>query len=164
MIGDFTEDFSQQFGQVSLYQSETNSSEKITENPDKPINVGSPDQKKSEVKEYKVIDDSTLENNELCFENGQIHIDKNKKVKKVEDLRSEYFSKEDIIKDEKIEIEYFNGENYNKIYVPIKKENTEENLESDVKEKNEKMSSEEMEQENNPNFNPVTSEELRQVR
>lgn len=39
MIGDFTEDFSQQFGQVSLYHSEKNSTDEISENLETPKTI-----------------------------------------------------------------------------------------------------------------------------
>lgn len=173
MIGDFTEDFSQQFGQVSLSEStssnltegqpsvsdnELNSDRQIEQNSDPP-NLDS-DNRKSNVKEYRVIDDHLLENNELRIENGSIHLQINKTVKPVDELRNEYFSKEDIIKDEKIEIEYFSGGKLNKIYVPINKENPENQsstdaqklVNSDVSLANEKSAS----------FPPISSEELRQ--
>lgn len=177
MIGDFTEDFSQQFGQVSLSES---TSSNLTEelptacdnvlNPDRqideksePLNLGS-DQKGSDVKVCRVIEDHALEDNEIRFENGSIRLVRNKSVKPIDELRNEYFSKEDIIKDETIEIEYFNGEKFNKIYVPVKKNSSENQSSFDVQNM-EGSADNDMSLANDKEapFSPISSEKLRQV-
>lgn len=81
------------------------------------------DEKINTTTECKVISEDTLANNELRIENGQIHLEKTKTEDQTKftlnAARFEYYKKEDVIKDEKIEIEYFNDGKLNKIYVPL---------------------------------------------
>lgn len=72
--------------------------------------------------ESKVIKEDILANNELRIENGQIRLEKtglDEPVKYHFDTsRLNYLEREDVIRDEKIEIEYFTKGKKGKIYVP----------------------------------------------
>ncbi|EEB13525.1 Clumping factor A precursor, putative [Pediculus humanus corporis] len=106
------------------------------------------------INDCKIITEEILANSELLIENGQIRIDKNNmadatEVKddyNIQIQRLEYLNKKDVIKDEKIEIEYLNEGKINKIYVPIISNNTNNNNNNynfDVDDKNDAENSSE---------------------